>query len=497
MRLKNILLGIVSACVSLTACMEETLIEEPHPGNASIVDVKVALAPSNVITKAGGVTTKAYATPEELNIQNCVLAIFEKEDSEGWKRVSSKYYSSLDETGKAAEENFSRLFTIVENVKLTLNKTYKMRVIANIDENNRSEYEACQTEEDFERIVEGEASDEYAFDAGKLLKSGFKEVKVDASTANTVIEIPLTLVAARINLDIKVKIGEVTFERTYYDMEAFESINLNMTKPYKPDELRDIFGGKAFTFQNWNEVKSNGVQVPTSGQLHYGDRPINMPSGSGVKGVCIPNFKAMRIDEYQGYVIELSAIKVKNIRTQAIAVLPLQENNFHCIEKGLSKDKELQRYTFYTYAKNVDSSLPLTIEYTGQVYKTTIQKQTPVTTAWFAFADTQNIWGSTGTKPIILDTGWSNSSTVFFTALEAGNWQEDSSIEVPKDDVTQTPVGTEYTQSFPIIPNDPVGPIANGHLYNVTATIKSLTITGELDVDIKEYGEKNVEDGFN
>lgn len=474
MNFKNIIVGISLILFGLSSCSEETAIDEL---NESTSEVQIVLSSVPAITKAGSQETEKPTGPELL-IQNCVLGIYDKTDG---KWISTQFISSLK---KDEADNEHETYKVASNLKLMNNHAYTVMVIANVDENNRKAYEACKSFTDFESIKEGK--EEYAFDASKLLKYG----KVESFTVSPLhkrIEVPLDILAARIEFVINVKQDDnLKFDKTYYEMGADLGLDIEETG-YTAEEIVSAFkkvGIEAILMQNWNSVEGG---QPEDGDLSYGDRPINIPKGNGVKGVYIPDYKAVRVDKYVGKTININQIIVKNIRTQAIAVLPYQEMNMsNLTEHEISSGTAIKKYSFYTYAKEKQTSDPLEVVFSGDIVKKNILKKTAVSAKWFAFADiyTPKIWGSTGNKAFTLNTGWEGKPTVFFTVKDL---KEDSSVEIPEEESLGSFLGN-YSNSF-IIKGENSQMIEYGHFYNVTATITDFSpqSTGKLNVMIRDY----------
>lgn len=484
MRIINILSLMLTFFICFSACTEEELMEEP---SASTSQLQIVLSPTSVITKAG-TDTKALATQEELSIHNCVLYIKDVKTS---KWFEPQYISSLTKN----EEETDLVYNATTVSGLTNGQELEIMVIANISESKKNQYLACGSESDIEQIIEG--TDEYAFTPANLLKySGVISHTVSAVEPRAII--PLDILAARVEFVINIEQTDVKFEKTYYEMG--ENLNLDIENTsYSADAVKNAFINAGYdnviVFDNWNKVTGGRPE----GELYYGDRPIKLPQGNGVKGVYIPEYKSVRVDKFKGRTFEITDIIVKNIRTQAIAILPYEEiSMFNLSEyKSLNYDEKTRKYAFYTYAKEVETNSPLEVSFSGTVMNQYILKKTPVIADWFAFADSYNprIWGSTGSDEFTLNTGWAGSTTVFFTVK---NWQEDTSIELPDESSEGSSIGS-YSNSF-FIKGKESKMIEYGHLYNVTATIKNFTpqSTGSLDVSIQEYNTVEVPGfGFN
>lgn len=470
MRLKNIILGVSLALLGLSACSNETIIDER---NDSTSPVQIILNSVPTISKTGsGNVEYAKPTEKELIINNCVLGIYD-ETAEAWH--STRFVSSLNKDVSDEEHD---AYIVATNLSLINNHKYKVMVIGNVDEKKSAIYESCNNESAFERIIEG--SKEYTFDASKLLKYGVVSSFTVSPTSNK-ISVPLDILAARVEFVINMKQDAIPYKSTYYeDLSDLDILN----KHYTAEQIESKFEG-AEKFNTLDKLKEFlGKKGSDDLGLHYGDRHITFNNGNGIKGVYIPFSSAIRIDEYEGKALQITSISVKNIRTQAIAVLPIKEDGMFKLDNySLNLDNN-GKYSFYTYAL----SDPLEVIFSGEVKKTTILKHTPVKASWVAFADNNKledrIWGSTGSSDAVVSSGWGSSGYVFFTMT---NWEVDDSYEIPDFDKISGNLGA-YENQFKI-KGQQSNKIEYGHFYDVTATITDFTpqSKGELFVKIQDY----------
>lgn len=483
MNIKNIIVGISLILFGLSSCSEETAIDEL---NESTSEVQIILSSVPAITKAGSLETEK-PTDFELKVQNCVLGIYDETDK---KWVSTQFISSLTEDKDAIEH---KTYKVASNLKLMNNHAYTVMVIANVDEDKKNTYEACLSFTDFESIKEG--TEEYAFDASKLLKYGKIET-FTVSSLNNRIEVPLDILAARIEFVINVKQDDnLVFKRTYYEDLLDLDIDNGM---YEAKVIEGKFDG-AEVCNTLDVLKAKlGVNSNDDINLYYGDRLITYPNGKGVKSVYIPSSKAVKVDEFEGKALEINSIYVKNIRTQVVACLSSNENEMYSIPEYGVKLNSSQKYSFYTYEKGSGSSEHLEVVFSGSVKKTIIKKKTPVTASWVAFSENNNsprIWGTSGNKPALVESGWGSKGYVFFTMR---NWKLDPSYDIPDFNQIVADLG-QYGNSFTIKGKESEM-IEFGHLYNVTATITDFTpqSTGTLNVSIQDYNTVTVPGfGFN
>ena len=223
MKTKNIFLTAISALFIFAACTEEKIIDEP--GVSGKGDLVIELSPSSVITKAAATNEGyVYATEEELNVEDCWIFVF----GENEKYITSQYFSgdALSETENEyvdtpAPNGGSQMYKKGYTITLTgLDYgTYDFWVVANTTEANEA-YKSCQSLDALKEIIEGGDSYQTAFaeKADQLVKVGNKSATFNLTTVASPIQIPLTQLAARVELKVRVDIprqlkgGEYVYE---------------------------------------------------------------------------------------------------------------------------------------------------------------------------------------------------------------------------------------------------------------------------------------------
>ena len=223
MKTKNIFLTAISALFIFAACTEEKIMDEP--GVSGKGDLVIELSPSSVITKAAAEDKGyVYATEEELNVEDCWIFVF----GEDKKYITSQYFSgdALSETENEyvdtpAPNGGSQTYKKGYTITLTgLDYgTYDFWVVANPTEANEA-YKSCQSLDALKEIIEGGDSYQTAFaeKANQLVKVGNKSATFNLTTVASPIQIPLTQLAARVELKVRVDIprqlkgGEYVYE---------------------------------------------------------------------------------------------------------------------------------------------------------------------------------------------------------------------------------------------------------------------------------------------
>ncbi|RHJ86443.1 hypothetical protein [Parabacteroides sp. AM08-6] len=489
MKLRNLISSIAIALAIFSSCTDENIIEP----TTSTAKVSIALQPSAIIMKAGDGTTQ-WATNEELSVNDCILAIFKGDD-----KVLVKYYGDLSEIGTS--EVSTPLYRIeAGEIELDMNTPYHVMVIGNPGANLVSSYESCTTKAAFKEIWEGK--DTYAFDPSNLLKFGELDATI-TEAANPVITVPLTQVAARINLRVTTELpGKTLVKGPYYESLDGKIELDSLVKTLTDAEIERLFPGA----EKQQNISGESIK---NGEFYYGNRKVTAGKMSnGYKGYKIPNYQAYKIHEYRKYVLEIKTLKIDNIRTRAIAVEPAQDENTYLImgyEPTLNS--LLGQYVFYTYERVDQTSSPLTVVISGDLYQANVKEKTLVTTDWWIFnAKNKVSLDYKGSDELSVETGWGFSETYFFAESKGDNWQEVEGGETIVDDGEKELKAVVDKLSFTIEPKKGIPEtchtdgVIHGNLYDVNAKmVKMPPIPTEnsLDVEIKSYGTVNVDFGFN
>lgn len=152
MNLKNIFLTFILGSIwGFSSCSSEELVDVP--GNDEIA-LSFSLAVNDIKTKGDS----PIATAEELQINNCHIAVF---DNESNSKTKGKLITSFDfpREGKSLSDPVDGVYTLATEQLIRTwgnSKEVKVLAIANIDENvNKvtTSFDACETYEDYQNLV--------------------------------------------------------------------------------------------------------------------------------------------------------------------------------------------------------------------------------------------------------------------------------------------------------------------------------------------------------
>jgi hypothetical protein len=187
MKLKNLLVcGGIVAMASLMGCVEDDV-----PKCDAVSSVSVAISSSEVQTKADVATNYTIAKPDEILIDNYLIAIFKDNSCVGFKTKTSAAVNGSttdDQTGKTVDA-YTETFTNLPS------GTLKFVVVANYTTTAFDNLGIGTSYSDFENQIETTAS----FDAKRLLKTGQKEVELEPSSSSQEVKVPLTQLPIRLD----------------------------------------------------------------------------------------------------------------------------------------------------------------------------------------------------------------------------------------------------------------------------------------------------------
>lgn len=497
----KIKLIMVAVFIGMVSCTQETSIEEQLP-TGETADLEIVIAPSEVMTKSNTIAPGyGWATEDELQINTCILAVFKKEANDVWKKVFLTLHTMEENDKTIVSDNDRRLAYKVSTVTLSVDSTYYIQVIANPSSDNIVKYQNCSSLTDFEKIEEGSAS-EYTFKASNLVKAGKKIVGKDANDVDklnaisTRIVVPLTQLAARVDLNIQVKLGEKTWISSKYEKEDGSSLGGTMTE-----------ATLLTTFPTAIKVDA-GIN---SANLYYMDRHVVFDKGpiseSSNKGYKIPGYTAVRIDEYSSWTIDLTELTILNVRTQATAVLPMKDSDLSLNEYTFSSLNT--PITFYTYGREFKALNPLQVSLNGTVYEANVKEKTKVECNWYAYVnkktgkELENDLSSPTGDPVNVTGGWGGGEVIVFFVEDRS--KDNGWIELPGEDVvvesTKIKVGP-YDRVFSIEPTKADGAktdgILDGNQYSISATITKMNVKPSLNYEVIPWSDnKQIDIPFN
>lgn len=498
MSLKSILLVFATVLLGLSSCTEETAIDV-HPKEGFTNKLTFVLSTSPTITKADGATQ--IATADELNISNCILAIFESEDSGIGKKVCIASYADM--TSDKTASNGAPLYSVSlpDGVSLKFATTYKIIIIAN--PGNLDAYTGCVDYTAFENVIENTLKDgAYNFQSSTLVKQGVllvgkdTDVPLSNNTTSDDLTIPLTQLAARIDLKIKVDLGKKLISETYTEVDG--------TSILEEGNIKNTSIG--------TEVKLSKELVSN---LFFKDKKVIVGKKEGadldgVKAISLADKEMIREHKYSSWTIKELSLMVKNIRGKVIAMLPAVDYEESATELALcnytfgdpeKSDVLLKYVTFYTYQRNINvlfSDNCFEVVLGGDIHMATIVEKTTVKGDFLMI----NLKDKNSFTNFIAEAN--DPDKLELSINRPGNGEGNAVIvenrntpitEVPGTDKVVGNIGDKigpYSGSFQIKPKDG-GPIALGNRYLVTATIKNLSMPVTLNWEVNSWSNVTID----
>lgn len=195
MKLKNIFLTFILGSIwGFSSCSSEELVDVP--GNNEIA-LSFSLAVNDIKTKG----ESSIATKEELQINNCHIAVFDNEEN---SKTQGKLITSFDfpGEGQSLSDPVNGVYTLATEQLIRTwgnSKEVKVLAIANIDEDvNKvtTPFEDCETYEDYQNVV----VTSNIFKSENLVKVGEKVLTLDNEKTYTV-RIDLTQLTVRLDFE--------------------------------------------------------------------------------------------------------------------------------------------------------------------------------------------------------------------------------------------------------------------------------------------------------
>lgn len=492
MKTKNIFLTAISALFIFAACSEEKIIDEP--GISGKGDLVIELSPSSVITKAADTNAGyAYATEQELNVEDCWIFVFKGEDC-----ITSQYFSGADLL--ATDNNYvdnpgpnGGSQTYKKGYKVTLkglnHGTYDFWVVANPTETNAA-YESCQSLSALKGIIEGGDTYKAAFadKANQLVKVGNKSAAFNANTATAPIQIPLTQLAARVELKVRVDIPRQLIGGEYEYPDLPDSQNGVLTV----DDIDKLTG----THIRDTDISNAELQsTDQNGFLYtYFGHPVRITSAQNPKCIWVnKQLKVIKNTTYSGYLLNGIKLTVDGIRIKSelepLAVVGQQlANNVFDPLGGVVSTTYL--FKFYTYTKK-----ELSISLSGNLRKATYSVSQSGTLENCVFVNDKNLdlvnnLGKVQDGETLTfngGSGWGSQATGVLLCNENAWVAVGEAIEgAPKYD--KNDAGKIYSSgSISLKPQDG---FKVGNMYEASILIQNVPTTGTLNVvidGIKEY----------
>ena len=500
MKTKNIFLTAISALFIFAACTEEKIMDEP--GVSGKGDLVIELSPSSVITKAAATNEGyVYATEEELNVEDCWIFVF----GENEKYITSQYFSgdALSETENEyvdtpAPNGGSQTYKKGYTITLTgLDYgTYNFWVVANPTEANDA-YKSCQSLDALKEIIEGGDSYQTAFaeKADQLVKVGNKSATFDVTTVASPIQIPLTQLAARVELKVRVDIPR-QLEGGEYEYPDLGGTSGVLTEAQLAKLFPDgkIPGGVMTNAKELSERDSNGKLKYT-----YFGHPVTTTSTP--KSAHPGALSVIKKTKYKGFLLKEIKLVVEDIRIKSELVPNKEEFEGQLGIASFDPNEDVSTtysFKFYTYTKE-----DLKINLTGDLYDVTYQvsQKGEVKDCMFvndkapselvAQINSGNIKEGE-TLHFAGGNGWGDKGVGVMLCNEETWVAVDETIE------NSTIEGEVKHYSSGSVTLKPKNGFQVGNMYEASALIQSVPATGSLNIvieNIQSGGEINF--GFN
>lgn len=189
MKLRNIFLVFVLGTIwGFSSCSSEDIIDTPQNGEATL---SISLSVNDIQTKAG----EQIATPEELQISNCHIAVFDNEEG----NTNGKFITSFDfSTGNGLSGDNNQYTCAAQKIRTFGNaRKVKFLAIANIDGAvNKLEDVSGKSYSEYLNAVVASSS----FNSTNLVKVGEKSIKLEKDESYSV-QIDLTQLTARFDFE--------------------------------------------------------------------------------------------------------------------------------------------------------------------------------------------------------------------------------------------------------------------------------------------------------
>lgn len=477
MKLRNIILCIQMAGI-FCSCVSEEMLEGPVFTNEEAT-VNVIISSENVKTRAiDGDGNYQYARPEELVVTKCFVALF---DADG-NRMGYKEASGMDLTTTTVHGGSAATDTLayqVNGIKLeggNVAEKIKDLTIVAIANSKRTDLASFDTYAKLSAATVVEVTDftALAFDARTLVKAGeIRNYQLDLKNKTDIV-IPMTQLAARIDLKFVVNAPEGS-NSTTTTTGSWKYTGSEIAGKDKA-EMEGLFGTSLTLDEIWGQGWAN--VLPSTEACVFK----------------IPNSYQKTITTTRlTYLI--SEVTVKNVETVTRIMLTGTDINPQSVllrpmeKRAATVDAEGNyTFSFYTYEKNVNATSPLQVSLTGELVK---MEETDVYTT--ERTDYAYYYLTAGSNSIIAN--WKGMYSTF--AYNNQGTEKTTLVDSQKN------IGTPTTKSygFDIIPTTAVGSNTNGvihgNLYQITAKIKveddtepSVDIEAELTYDVIPWVSK-------
>ncbi len=327
------------------------------------------------------------------------------------------------------------------------------------------------------------------------MKVGNKSATFNTTTVASPIQIPLTQLAARVELKVRVDIPRQLLGGEY-EYEGFPNANGVLTNT-QIDALTGTHSrNDDITNAQLQEKDSNGNFLYT-----YFGHPVKV-SGKEPKAIWVNSaLKVIKHTKYKGYLLNEIQLTVDDIRIKSelkplsVTVGQLDNSVFEPLEEQISTT---YLFKFYTYAKD-----DLTIGLSGKLQEAaysvsqtgTLEKAVFVNDKYVALVKKINGGKVEDDEVLVFEggSGWGNTATGVLLCNEDAWTAVDEAITgdpIPSGEIKEYSSGSVTLK--------PEGGFQVGNMYEASALIKNVPATGSLNIVIEKIqpGGK-IDFGFN
>ena len=430
MKLKNIFLVFVLGTIwGFSSCSSEEVIDIPENGEATL---SIFLSVNDIQTKAD----EKIAAPEELQISNCHIVVFDNEEGS----TNGKFITSFDFSKDNGLTGMDNNYTCTSQQIRTfgLKRNVKFLAIANIDKNvNQLEDVAGKSYSEYLNAVVTSSS----FNSTSLVKVGEKDYLIEKDKSYTV-EIKLTQLTARFDFEGITMGGGNSASKAASSNESYKYEFLTETELDKHQSLKNAMSNVFYYGGYWSE---NTFQANYGSQRVIGikiTKTTSQPSGTQFNDT-----KVWGINKK-------SIIGAYNGGSNGASEYPVV---------GVAFGER-----FYTY-KNVSNE-----------FKVTVVKKSTNQSVFYGYISQTNYWGSW--TPSLNDL--SSESNVY----------NENSQEIEIKDISWGNNGSQgETFTLDLSKVD----FENGKRYTIKGTYNP-TVSAEIDWVVQDWSSKeNINIGFN
>ncbi len=473
--------------IGFTSCSEETVIGEPPYETGTFTlsfsmneETQTKATVTSVDPVLGPAEGYRYSTESELKVDNCFIAIFAKDDENGWnKKILADSYTPISEGIGSFK---------VSGLVLPIKTDLKIVAIANLPSDKIDAYRGkSYAELEGATIVTSTTNGApyYTFDPSSLIKVGQREVRFNAkgnlindkdeeiSDKTTII--PLTQLAAKIYLNLEVVLptsesSKEVKEGAYFgDYPAEVVLNLlskDMNSATKEGKSLYVIVDDKDKLQVISNPENNNY-LASAYQCDKGEAcPTDYVNNTGKKIAHVTGLVKKQVTTTTNtYLFNPKSLIIKNIETSSSLLLPegqLQSSN--CVSVTVTDKAEgvtNVRFVFYTYQKpyysDENNEQVLAVNLEGSLSKGNLVK----TEVWKPKGGIHAIWDND-------KNGWGEGNSNFKYDYKL----DDQPSEIVESTENMTSVSnSSFNFEIKINPKEETNGIVHGNYYEVTGRL--------------------------